>query len=77
MIQQFLRRRSTFLFAALSLTLVVIKLLLDVFLTDLPLRDQASAFTWTLVLAIIAIGFAGLLADRASDPVLHLWRNFS
>ncbi len=45
MIQQFLQRRSTYLFAALSLTLVVIKLFLDVFLTDVPLRDQASAFT--------------------------------
>jgi hypothetical protein len=79
MIQQFFRRRSTFLFAALSLTLVVIKLLLDVFLTDLPLRDQASAFTWTLVVAIIAIGFAGLLADRASglpDPLTDAARDW-
>jgi len=79
MIQQFFRRRSTFLFAALSLTLIAIKLLLDVFLTDLPLRDQASAFTWTLVLAIIAIGFAGLLADRASglpDPLTDAARDW-
>ena len=47
-------RRSTVLFLVLSLTLIAIKLLPDVFLTDLPLRDQAAAFTWTLVLAIIA-----------------------
>jgi hypothetical protein len=72
-------RRSTVLFVALSLTLIAIKLLLDVFLTGLPLRDQAAAFTWTLVLAIIAIGFAGLLADRASgfpDPLTDSARDW-
>jgi hypothetical protein len=72
-------RRSTVLFAILSLSLVAIKLLLDLALTDLPLRDQAAAFTWTLVLAIIAIGFAGLLADRASgfpDPLTDSARDW-
>jgi membrane protease YdiL (CAAX protease family) len=72
-------RRSTVLFAVLSLTLVAIKLLLDVALTDLPLRDQAAAFTWTLVLAIIAIGLAGLLTDRASgllDPLTDWTRDW-
>jgi hypothetical protein len=72
-------RRSTVLFLVLSLTLIAIKLLLDVFLTDLPLRDQAAAFTWTLVLAIIAIGFAGLLAERASgfpDPLTDSARDW-
>jgi hypothetical protein len=72
-------RCSTVLFAILSLSLVAIKLLLDLALTDLPLRDQAAAFTWTLVLAIIAIGFAGLLADRASgfpDPLTDSARDW-
>jgi hypothetical protein len=75
---QFWSRRSNFLFLGLSLLLIVIKLLLDIFLTDLPLRDQAAAFTWTLVLAIIGIGFAGLLADRAArfpDPFTNKGRD--
>jgi hypothetical protein len=46
MFQQFFRRRSTFLFGGLSLMLVGIKLLLDAFLADLALREQAAAFTW-------------------------------
>ncbi len=78
MMQRFFLRRSTFLFAGLSLTLVGIKLLFDVFLVDPSLREQAAAFTWTLVLAIIAIGFAGLLADRASglpDPMTDATRD--
>jgi hypothetical protein len=65
MIQHFLLRRSSALFAALSFMLVAIKLLLEVGLSDLQLRDQAAAFTWQLVLTIIAVGFVGLLADRA------------
>jgi hypothetical protein len=78
-IQQFFRRRSTFLFAGLSLTLVLIKLLFDVFLVDPPLREQAAPFTGTLLLAIISIGFAGLLADRASglaDPLTDAARDW-
>ncbi|MEY2520949.1 MAG: hypothetical protein QOF24_2708 [Verrucomicrobiota bacterium] len=64
--REFLLKRSTVLFGALSLGIVIIKVGLQFLLTDLPLRDQASAFTWSLVLSIIAIGFLGLLADRAS-----------
>jgi hypothetical protein len=78
-ILRFFLKRSTFLFAGLSLTLAVIKLLLGVFLVDLPLGEQVAAFTWTLVLAIIAIGFAGLLADRASglpDPLTDAARDW-
>jgi hypothetical protein len=66
LLRVFFLRRSTLLFGALSLGLIVIKVALQFLLTDLPLRDQASAFTWSLVLSIIAIGFFGLLADRAS-----------
>jgi hypothetical protein len=62
----FLRKPSTILFSVLSLALVAIKILLEFALTDVPLRGQAAAFTWPLVLSIIAIGFLGLLADRAS-----------
>ena len=40
--------------------LVEIKLLLDAFLADLALREQAAAFTWKLILTIIAIGLATL-----------------
>jgi hypothetical protein len=65
-VRGFLLKRSTVLFGALSLGLVIIKVGLQFLLTDLPLRDQAAAFTWPLVLSIIAIGFLGLLADRAS-----------
>ncbi len=65
-VREFFLKRSTVLFGALSLGLVVIKIGLQFLLTDVPLRDQASAFTWPLVLGIIGIGFIGLLADRAS-----------
>jgi hypothetical protein len=65
-VRAFLLRPSTGLFGFLSLLLVLIKVALQFLLTDLPLRDQASAFTWALVLGIIAIGFLGLLADHAS-----------
>ena len=68
-------RPSTYLFAALSLTLVAIKLLFDHYPGDFPLRDQAAAFTWPLVGGIIVLGFLGLLADRASrlpDPLADM-----
>lgn len=67
----FLRRPSTGLFVAVSLVLVGIKLLFDHYPGDFPGRDQAQAFTWTLVASILAIALLGLLADRASglpDP---------
>src|SRR5437762_6834994 len=79
MFQQFLGRRSTFLFGGLSLMLVEIKLLLDAFLADLALREQAAAFTWKLILTIIAIGFAGLIAERATgfpDPLTNKARDW-
>jgi hypothetical protein len=64
--REFLLKRSTILFGVLSLALIAIKVLLLFALTDVPLRGQAEAFTWPLVSSIIAIGFLGLLADRAS-----------
>lgn len=63
----FLRRPSTYLFLAVSAVLVGIKLLFILYPGDFPAREQAEAFTWTLIGAILLIGFAGLLADRASD----------
>jgi len=59
--------------------LVGIKLLLDAFLADLALREQAAAFTWKLILTIIAIGFAGLIAERATgfpDPLTNKARDW-
>jgi len=59
--------------------LVEIKLLLDAFLADLALREQAAAFTWKLILTIIAIGFAGLIAERATgfpDPLTNKARDW-
>jgi hypothetical protein len=68
----FLHRPSTLLFAVVSLVLVGIKLLFEFYPGDFPGREQAQAFTWTLVGSILLIGFLGLLADRASglpDPL--------
>ncbi len=73
----FLRRPSTVLFIAVSLVLVGIKLLFDFYPGDFPAREQAQAFTWTLVGSILLIGFLGLLADRASglpDPLADAYR---
>ncbi len=70
-----LQRPSTWLFAALSLALVAIKLLFDHYPGDFPLRDQAAAFSWPLVGGIIVLGFLGLLADRAArlpDPLADI-----
>jgi len=67
----FLRRPSTYLFIAVSLVLAGIKLLFVFYPGDFPGRDQAAAFTWTLIGSIIALGLAGLFADRAAglpDP---------
>jgi hypothetical protein len=60
------RRRSTIAFAATALALVAIKLLFDFYPGDFPVRGQAEALSWPLVGGIAAIGFAGLLAERAS-----------
>lgn len=61
-----IRRRSTIAFVAVGLVLVAIKLLFEYYPGDFPVRGQAEAFTWPLIGAILAIGLAGLLAERAS-----------
>jgi hypothetical protein len=63
---RWLQGRSTLAFLAACLVLVAIKLLFDFYPGDYPVRGQAEAFTWPLVGGIVAIGFAGLLAERAS-----------
>lgn len=73
----FIGRPSTLLFIALSLVLVGIKLLFVNYQGDFTQRDQAAAFTWTLVTSIILIGLAGLFADRAArlpDPFTDIDR---
>jgi hypothetical protein len=70
-------RPSTWLFGALSLALIAIKLLFDNYPGDFPLRDQAAAFSWPIVGGIIVLGLVGLLADRASglpDPLADMSR---
>ena len=62
---------STFVFAGLALTLVGIKLLFDFYPGDFPHRDQAQAFTWTLVGGMIVFALCGLYCERAAglpDP---------
>ncbi|HEY4943288.1 MAG TPA: hypothetical protein VII56_17800 [Rhizomicrobium sp.] len=59
-------RNSAWTFAAVSLTLVAIKLLFQFYPGDYPIRSQAQAFSWPLVAAIIVIGLLGLLADHAA-----------
>ena len=78
--QAFFRRRSTLLFIVVSLTLAGIKLLFQFYPGDFPGRDQAAAFTWTLVASIVLIGLAGLFADRAArlpDPFADIDRERS
>jgi hypothetical protein len=60
------RTRSAIAFGACALALVLIKLLFEAYPYPFPVRDQAEAFTWPLVGAIILIGLAGLLAERAA-----------
>lgn len=64
--REILAKRSTLLFIGVSLTLVSIKLLFDYYPGDFPAREQASAFTWTLLGAILAIGLAGFFADASA-----------
>jgi len=64
--ETFLRRKSTALFIATSAVLVGIKLLFDLYPGDFTAREQAQAFTWTLVGAILGVGALGFLADRAA-----------
>jgi hypothetical protein len=73
----FLTRRSTLLFIATSLVMIGIKLFFDNYSGDFPLPEQAAAFTWPLVLGMVAFGLAGLFADRAAglpDPFADLAR---
>lgn len=56
--------RSQAAFAAASLLLVVIKLLFDFYPGDFPVKGQANAFTWPIVLGIILLGLGGLFAER-------------
>jgi hypothetical protein len=65
--RDFFTRRSTVLFAGTSLVLVAIKLLFQFYPGQYPIKSQAAAFGWPLVAAILAIGFLGLLADRAAS----------
>ena len=60
-----LRKRSNLAFAACALALIAIKLLFDFYLGDFPVRGQAEAFTWPVVVGILLIGFLGLLAERS------------
>ena len=53
-------RPSTWLFAALSLLMVAIKLLFDHYPGDFPLRDQAAAFSWPIVGGIVQLPPIGL-----------------
>jgi hypothetical protein len=57
--------KAALAFIALAGLMVAIKLLFDFYPYDFPARDQASAFTWTIVLGIIALGALGFAADRA------------
>lgn len=59
------QRRSLLAFAATGFVLVAIKMLFDNYPGDFPVRGQAEAFTWPLVVGIVLIGALGLLADRA------------
>lgn len=56
--------RSQLTFGAAALLLVAIKLLFDFYPGDFPVKGQAAAFTWPIVLGIILLGFLGLLAER-------------
>lgn len=51
-------------FIVCAALLIVIKLLFDLYPGDFPVKGQAAAFTWPIVLGIILAGAAGLLAER-------------
>src|SRR5262245_30486261 len=65
MVRNFKLSRAAWAFIALSGLMVAIKLLFDNYPYDFPARDQASAFTWPVVLGIIGLGALGFAADRA------------
>ena len=57
-------KRSTAAFAVCAGLLIAIKLLFDFYPGEFPVKDQAAAFTWPVVLGIILLGAAGLFAER-------------
>jgi len=59
------RRRSTILFIGTCIVFVAIKLLFDNYPGEYPVKGQAAAFTWPLVVGIMVIGASGLLAERS------------
>jgi hypothetical protein len=63
--QTFKPSKAAWAFVALAGLMIAIKLLFDFYPYDFPARDQASAFTWPVVLGIIALGAMGFAADRA------------
>jgi len=58
-------RQSNATFVAVCAVFVGIKLLFQLYRGDFPGKDQALAFTWPLVIGVLAFGLAGLLAERA------------
>ncbi|HKR65252.1 MAG TPA: hypothetical protein VJZ00_16085 [Thermoanaerobaculia bacterium] len=62
-------KRSLRTYAVLVALLLAIKLLFLVLQSRFPLADQASAFSWPVVLAIIVMGVIGLYVEpRAGFP---------
>src|SRR5688500_13039064 len=59
------RRRSTILFIGTCIVFVAIKLLFDNYPGEYPVKGQAAAFTWPLVVGIVVIGAPGLLGERS------------
>src|SRR5688572_29417117 len=62
---EFKSSKAAWTFIAFAALMIAIKLLFDFYPYDFPARDQASAFTWPVVLGIIALGALGFAADRA------------
>lgn len=59
-------RPTVWLFAALALALVAIKLVFDFYPGAFPVKEQAAAFTFPLIGAVVLVAFLGLLADRGA-----------
>lgn len=60
-----LHRKSNIAFALCCLVLIAIKLLFDQYPGEYPVKSQAAAFTWPVVAGIMALGYLGMLAERA------------
>jgi hypothetical protein len=63
--QNFKLSKAAWAFVVLSGLMIAIKLIFDHYPGDFPLRDQASAFSWPIVLGVIALGALGFAADRS------------